>query len=452
MGKGARHAACEILMRIEREQSYADRLIDRELSSGRLLGPDRGLLTELVFGVLRRRGTLDYLIDSFSDRTVERLERPVAALLRLGLYQSFFLDRIPVSAAVNETVKLAKVFAPRAAGFVNAVLRRAGREREGIPWPDRDIDPAAFIAVRHSHPRWLVEQWIGQLGAAEAEALAGAMSEAPPLTIRANTLKTTRAELLKRLAAEDISAVPCEFSAAGVRVLSQIRPLSLPGFQEGLFTVQDESSQLAALFLSPLPGQRVLDLCAAPGGKATHIAQLMDNRGVLLACDRDGRKLHQIEETAGRLGISVIETRELDAAAPCASLARGDFDRILVDAPCTGLGVIRRNPEAKWRLTPQDQVRLALTQREIMANAAQWLAGGGILLYSTCSTSEEENEKVVDDFLSERDDFVVENLREEFPSYAGLFTDRGFFRGWPHRHGMDGFFAARLRKKVPGRV
>jgi 16S rRNA (cytosine967-C5)-methyltransferase len=447
MNKNARHVACEILMRIEREQSYADRLIDEELSSGRLQGPDRGLLTELVFGVLRRRGTLDFLIDAFSDRKVERLERPVAALLRLGLYQAFFLDRVPVSAAVNETVKLAKVFAPRAAGFVNAVLRRADRERESVPWPDRNADLASYLAARHSLPRWLSVQWVEQLGAAEAEALACAMSEPPPLTLRANTLKTTREGLLSLFAAEGLPAHPGDYSPTAVTVMSRVRPTSLPGFPEGLFTVQDESSQLAVSFLSPLPGQRVLDLCAAPGGKATHIAQLLENRGTLLACDRDGRKLRRIGETAERLGLTTIETRELDASSPDAPLARTSFDRVLVDAPCTGLGVIRRNPEAKWRLIPEDQGRLARTQRAILGTAADCLADDGILIYSTCSTSVEENEGVVDDFLSARGDFMVENLRDLFPRFADLFTDRGFFRSWPHRHTMDGFFAARLRKK-----
>ncbi len=445
--KNPRQVAFEILMSIEKEDSYADLLVDRELSSDAIQGPDRGLLTELVFGVLRRRGTLDHIIDSFASQKAAKLERVVVILLRLGLYQSFYLDRVPVSAAVNETVKLAKVFVPRASGFINAVLRRADRERETIPWPDREAAPAAFLAARYSEPRWLAEQWIKQLGLAEAEELAVAMVEPPPLTIRVNTLKISRDEYAGRLMTDGVAARLTDFSPVGIHILSPMHPTKVPGFQDGLFTVQDESSQLASLFLAPEPGQAVLDLCAAPGGKSTHLAQLMENRGTLLACDLDSRKLRRIEESAARLGVSLIETMSLDASRPLSALKNRKFNRILVDAPCTGLGVIRRNPEAKWRLTASDASRLAKLQGLILRNAADHLEIGGVLLYSTCSTSPEENEGVIDLFVSERQDFVVENLRDVFPRYASLCSERGFFRGWPHRGGMDGFCAARLVRK-----
>lgn len=442
-----RRAAFEILARIDRDQSFADLLIDRELSAGAFDARDRALLTELVLGVLRRRGTLDYLVDLFSSRRCAKLERGVLTLLRLGLYQMYFLERIPVSAAVNETVKLARVFAPRASGFVNAVLRRFDRERATVAWPDREADPAGYLAARHSQPRWLAEEWLRRFGLDEAEALAAAMSGHPPLTLRVNTLRTGRDELLRTFAADGVEAEASAWSPVGIHIRSSARPASLPGFREGLFTVQDESSQLASLFLAPLPGERVLDLCAAPGGKATHLAQLMENRGALLACDRDGRKLGRIEETAARLGLGIIDTKALDASLPLAPLGGERFDRILVDAPCSGLGVIRRNPESKWRLSPSDPSRLAALQGAILRHAADSLAAGGVLLYSTCSTSLEEDEAVVDDFVSERGDFVVEDLRVLFPDHAPLFTEQGMFRSWPHRHGMDGFFSARLKKQ-----
>ncbi len=445
--KNPRQSAFEILLHLEKETSFADALVDRELSSDALQGPDRGFLTELVFGVLRRRGTLDHLIDCCSTQKASKLERPVLILLRLGLYQMYYLDRVPVSAAVNETVNLAKRFAARAAGFINAVLRRADRERETLPWPDRESDPIGFLAARHSHPRWLVEQWSSQVGPADVEALAEAMSGSPSLTVRTNTLKFSRECLLEHLAERGVQAEPTAFSPFGIRILSPTYPPSLPGFQEGLFTVQDESSQLAALFLSPLPGETILDLCAAPGGKATHLAQLMENRGSILACDRDDRKLRLVREAAARLGISIIETRKLDASRPLTELGGRRYDRILLDAPCTGLGVLRRNPEAKWRLKPEDPARMAVLQGAILRNAAECLAEGGVLLYSTCSTSVEENEQLIDEFVSERNDFVVENLQRVFPELSCLFTERGFFRGWPHRHGMDAFTAVRLRKR-----
>jgi 16S rRNA (cytosine967-C5)-methyltransferase len=445
--KNPRQSAFEILLHLEKENSFADALVDRELSTDALQGPDRGFLTELVFGVLRRRGTLDYLIDCCSTQKSSKLERPVLILLRLGLYQMYFLDRVPVSAAVNETVNLAKRFAARASGFINAVLRRADRERETILWPDRESDPIGFLAARHSHPRWLLEQWSSQVGPADVEALAEAMSGLPSLTVRTNTLRISREGLLELLAERGVQAEPTVYSPFGIRILSPTYPPSLPGFSEGLFTVQDESSQLAGFFLSPIPGESILDLCAAPGGKATHLAQLMENRGSILACDRDDRKLRLVREAAARLGISLIETRKLDASRPLAELRGRRFDRILLDAPCTGLGVLRRNPEAKWRLTPADPARMALLQGSILRNAADCLADGGVLLYSTCSTSVEENEQLIDDFVSERNDFVVENLQRVFPELSCLFTEHGFFRGWPHRHGMDAFTAVRLRKR-----
>ncbi len=442
-----RQAALEILLRIDREQSYADLLIDQELSKGVLLGPDRGLLTELVFGVLRRRGSLDHIIDAFASQKSSKLERAVLVLLRLGLYQALFLDRIPVSAAVNETVKLAKAAAPHAAGFINAVLRRADRERQTIPWPDRDTATVAFLAARYSQPRWLVEQWLTQLPPHEVEQLAAATLEPPALTLRVNTLKISREALLEQLRDSGIASRCTDYAPTGIHILAPVHPTQLPGFAEGLFTVQDESSQLASLLLAPSPGQRVLDLCAAPGGKAAHLALLMKNNGTVLACDKDTRKLPRITETAARLGITTIDTMVIDGSQPITTLANQAFDRILVDAPCTGLGVIRRNPEAKWRLTAADAGRLAQLQSAILRNAAALLTPDGVLLYSTCSTSREENEAVVDDFLSQHPDFVIEDLRALFPDYGALFTGDGMFRAWPHRHGMDGFFAARLKKK-----
>ena len=442
-----RRAAYEILQRIDKEHCHADSLIDRELSAGALRGPDRGLLTELVFGVLRRQETLDHIINQFSSQRTAKLERAVLVLLRLGLYQSFFLDRIPVSAAVNETVNLAKTFSPRASGFINAVLRRADRERDLISWPDSTGTPAEYLSVYYSHPKWLVEEWMRQLGREGAEALAKSMAEVPPLTFRTNTLRTTREKLLDRLVEEGVRSEACRFSPDGIHVLSHVNPASLPGFRDGFFTVQDESSQLASILLAPEPGDSVLDTCAAPGGKSTHMAQLMGNSGSVLACDSYSGKLRLIGETAERLGISIIETCTLDAAGSQHALGARVFDRVLVDAPCSGLGVLRRNPEGKWRKTRADVLRLASLQKTILGNLAGRLKSGGVLLYSTCSTSVEENEGVIDDFLTARNDFVIEDLRGLFPNLSQLFTDRGFFRSWPHKHVMDGFFAARLRRK-----
>jgi len=444
MTSSSRHAAYLTLLRIEKERSYADILINRELQEGGLSGPDRGLYTELVYGTLRRQGTLDHIIGRFSKTPPARLERAVVLLLRLGLYQIFFLDRIPVSAAVNETVNLAKQYAAKAAGFINAVLRNADRGRNSISYPDPEKEPAAFLAASHSHPLWIVEGWLQQLGFAEAAELAAALSAPPPFTIRVNRLKIERDALHERLQTEGVAAVPCRYAPDGLTVTSSISLPHLQCFAEGLFSVQDEASQLTALLLAPLPGDAILDLCAAPGGKATYLAEVTGDRCTLVACDRNPRKLALIREGTERLGIASITPTLLDATKPLERLQCGLFDRILVDAPCSGLGVIHRNPEGKWWKVPADPARLAVTQRALLSNAAARLKPGGILVYSTCSTSLEENEQVIDNFLNDHPAFVIEPVSRVLPQTAAMETAAGFFRSWPHRHGMDGFFAARL--------
>jgi 16S rRNA (cytosine967-C5)-methyltransferase len=362
----------------------------------------------------------------------------------------FFLDRIPVSAAVNEAVNLAKQYVPRASGFINAVLRSADRGRDSISYPNPDKEPAAWIAARHSHPLWIVERWLEQLGFAEATKLAAAMSAPPPFTVRTNRLKISREALIERLQAEGVSAVPCSHAPDGLTITSSISLYSLKSFSEGLFAVQDEASQLAALLLSPLPGDFILDLCAAPGGKATYLAELTGDNCTLVACDRNPRKLALIREVLERLGIRSISTTLLDATRPLDKLRPELFDRILVDAPCSGLGVIHRNPEGKWWKEPTDPVRLATAQRAILAHAADKLKPGGVMVYSTCSTSQEENEHVIDNFVKLHSDFMVEAVGKVLPQIQSMNTEQGYFRSWPHRHGMDGFFAARLIKTKQG--
>jgi 16S rRNA (cytosine967-C5)-methyltransferase len=445
--KNPRRAAFEILLRIEKERSFADILIDQELSRDLIKGADRGLLTELVYGVLRRQGTLDHIMGQFSKQRPEKLELTVRLLLRLGLYQSFFLDRIPISAAVNETVNLAKEIVPRAAGFVNAVLRSADRGRDTIGYPDREVEPAHYLATRYSHPEWLAALWCRQLGIDEAEALAAAMAEPPPLTVRANTLRISREALLERLGEEGATGTPTAWSPDGIRLEHLGTVSRLASFKDGLFTVQDESSQLAPLFLGPQPGDRVLDACAAPGGKTTQLAQLMGDRGEILACDVNHKKLRLIKETCDRLGITAVRTFTMDATAPSNAVQEVRFNRILVDAPCSGLGVLRRNPEGKWWKTAADLRLLAVTQLAILENLQGYLAPDGTLLYATCSTTLDENEAVIDAFLARHPEYRVEDLRELYPQFAPLCTERGFFRSWPQRDGMDGFFAARLTRK-----
>lgn len=440
-----RQAACETLLRIKNEGGFADRLIDRELDDGALSGPDRGLYAELVFGVLRRQGTLDFILKNLLEKPLAELDPAALVILRIGLYQLTSLDRIPESAAVNESVNLAKLITPRTSGLINAVLRNFLRRRDSIIFPDLAAHPAAAIAARHSQPEWLVEQWLDQLGVQEAERAAEALSRQPPLTVRVNNLRTSRDELLSEFQQQGIEAAPCRFSPDGIIVTARQTVSSLPGFEAGHFAVQDEASQLAVLLLGAEAGERIWDACSAPGGKACYLGGQMDDRGALLATDISRSKLTLVQESARRLGLTCISTAVADLHQP-GTLPEGLFDRILLDAPCSGLGVIRRNPEAKWRLFSGDITRLATVQKTLLKNAAARLKTGGTLLYSTCSTSEAENELVVEDFLAHHPSFALENLNELFPQWSDLFAFYGMFRVWPHRHGMDGFFAARLKK------
>lgn len=440
-----RQAACETLQRISKQGGFADRLIDSELAGGVLSGPDRGLFAELVYGVLRRQGTLDHILVQLLEKPLKELDPQALVILRVGLYQLTCLDRIPDSAAVNESVNLAKQIAPRTSGLVNAILRNYLRRRDSITFPDPVAEPVASIAARHSQPEWLAEHWLVQLGGEEANRLAEASSRQPPLTLRVNKLRTTRAELLQEFEKQGIQAVPCRFSPDGIVLAGRHAIISLPGYEAGLFAVQDEASQLAGLLLGAGPGEQIWDACAAPGGKACHLAQQMDDRGELIATDISRSKLTIVQENARRLGASCLSTSVADLHQTD-TLPDGLFDRILLDAPCSGLGVIRRNPEAKWRLTYADITRLAAVQKTLLKNTASKLKPGGTLLYSTCSTSVEENEEVVEDFLLHHPDFMLENLNEQFPAWKELFEFYGMFRSWPHRHEMDGFFAARIKR------
>jgi len=438
-----RLVAYQTLSRIEKEHSHADILLDHLLSRGDVPERDRPLLTELVYGTLRRQGTLDWVIDHSGQRA-DRLERPLLTTLRLGVYQLLFLDRIPPRAAIYETVELAKTVVPRGAGLVNALLRRVDRERDRLPWPPQD-DLAGHISIVYGHPRWIVEGWIQQLGGDGAIDCARAMSLPPPVTLRVNTRRISREEAMGRLQTEGATGIrETPFSPVGVAV-DRLPPLrDLPSFREGLVSVQDESSQMAVILLDPRPGETILDACAAPGGKTTMIAELTGDQGRVIALDRHPRKCSLISETARRLGMTSIETVTADATTwspPAGTL----FDRVLVDAPCSGLGVIRRHPEGKWWKTPEDLPRLSRLQETILARVSRFVRPGGVLVYSTCSTNPDENERVIERFLATASDYSIEYPKS--PPFPRFRVDPGMFRSWPHRDGMDGFSAVRLRRQ-----
>jgi 16S rRNA (cytosine967-C5)-methyltransferase len=437
----ARDVAARVLERVETDASFADSALDAELTSRRLEPRDAALATELVYGALRWQGYLDWILAPHSRRRLPSLDPRVRVLLRMTAYQIAFLERVPAFAAVNDAVTLAPR-SPGVSAFVNAVLRsfarRGAREREPAP-PRNPIDA---LAARCSFPTWIVERWVVRYGRDEAESLMRALNERPPLTLRANRLRITRDELGRRLADEDgLDSRPTRLAPEGLVVGPGGAPGEWRAFVDGGFAVQDEASMLIARLLAPEPGATVADVCAAPGTKTTHLAELMDNRGRILAFDREPTRLARVGEAAARLGISIIDARE----GPVESLAK-DFqaacDGVLVDAPCSNLGVLRRNPEVKWRRQPSDIALASQRQREILGSAAAMVRPGGRLVYATCSLEPEENDDVARAFLAAKPEFRLDPP-DDFP----LPLDAGgWLRCLPHRHGTDGFSAVRFRR------
>ena len=445
----ARSIAYDILIRVS-EGAFADLALDGELEKHpQLDSRDRGLATELVYGVLRHRRRLDFVLQSFCSKPLDRVDAGVLELLRLGCYQLLLLDRIPQRAAVYETVELARRRRmQRATGFINGILRAVIREGQGLTWPDAETEPLAYLETVLSLPDWLARRWLDDLGPEQAQALATAMLAPAPVCLRANTLRTDRARLQNDLARQDCLSEPTRFAAEGLRVLSGMSR-HLPGTKEGWWQKQDEASMLIAHLLNPQPGERILDACAAPGGKTTHMAALTHNLAGILAMDLHPQRLKLVEQGAKRLGCQGIETRAWDLTSPPTFLEAGSFHRILVDAPCSGLGVLRRNPEIRWRRRPEELAQLAQRQLAILRNVAPLVRPGGRLLYSLCTFGREETDDVCDAFLAACPEFEREDLRPGLPAgWRPLFDESGALRTWPHRHdGMDGFFAAAFRRR-----
>jgi 16S rRNA (cytosine967-C5)-methyltransferase len=438
----ARRAAFDILDRVESESAYASVLI-AQLSESGLSREDRALTQELVLGVLRWRGLLDYLIERYAKRPIARFDLKVLIALRMGLYQLRYLSRIPQSAAVNESVNLVKrARATSAAGLANAVLRSAARsidQRAG----EELTDPVERASIELSHPVWMLERWRGLRGDDETHALALANNSPATQTFRVNTIRFTVADALEQLAAEGVTTRESELAPGAFVVESGPGSSVARAAERGLIYIQDQASQLVSLLLDAKPGHRVLDLCAAPGSKSSHIAALTENTVHIVSCDVHPHRLGTLRAMCRRLGVTSIDAVALDAARalPFAESSI-KFDRVLVDAPCSGTGTLRGNPEIKWRLTLEDIENLAKLQLSLLQNASAAVAVGGRLLYSTCSLEREENEAVIREFLDGDAPFrVIE------PDVRGdLLTDDGFVRTFPHRHGSDGFFAAVLEK------
>lgn len=440
----SRVAAFDALLRVEADRAYASPLL-ASLQDSDLALADRALANEIVLGVLRWRLTLDYFAERYSQRSLERMDLPVLIALRMGIYQIRHLTRIPHSAAVDESVKLVKrAGLTSAAGLVNAVLRNAVRNADDVAGAGIE-DPLERASIEVSHPAWMLERWQRQFGANEATLLAMANNHAGRAAFRVNTLRASTDEALAALDAEGVKVAASKWVPGAFVVESGAPIAASAAARSGLVYLQDEASQLISRLVAPTPGERILDLCAAPGSKATHIAALAGDRCWVVACDLHPHRLGTLVNACKRLGVRAVEAVAADATLgiPVVDSAR-PFDRALVDAPCTGTGTLRQNPEIKWRLSPQDISRLSDLQFELLVTAADSIRGGGRLVYSTCSLEPEENEGVIGRFLARDGRFRV--ARPD--AAASLITDEGFVRTFPHRHGMDGFFAAVLESVV----
>ena len=445
----AREAALLILNKIEKEGAYANLETARVLSASAYPPLETALITELVYGVCRMRAACDHMLTQLLAKAPEKLPLPILLILRLGIYQLLFLQKIPPSAAVNEAVKLARKYGHAGtAALVNAVLRAFCRRRDELQFPAKEDDPALYLQTALSHPKWLADRLLENWTADETESFCRYNNASHGLSMRVNTLKTDRERLKQILAGEGMEAAESAFVPEGLILNRASSPEKLPAFQEGLFLAQDQSSMLAAHALAPAPGAKVLDICAAPGGKTTHLAQLMGNRGMIRALDKHPHKIALIEENCRRLGIDIVQAEVADAREAAGALA-GWADYLLLDAPCSGLGVLGRRADARWRKAPGDIAAMSALGRELLSAAAEMLAPGGVMVFSTCTVTREENQNNLTWFLQNRPDFALEPLTLPFapdPAQKEALA-RGFWQILPQREGIEGFFLARLRKR-----
>lgn len=418
-------------------------VLDARLRTGALSDEDRRLATELVYGVVRWRRRLDMIVNTLA-RKPGRISRRTRCLLRMGVYQLLLMDRIPPHAAVHETVSLAHRHHCEP-GFVNAILRAVAQSGDPVRYAERARHPIAFLTRRYSYPDWLVERWVEQHGVDDAEAICVANNHPAPLCLRSNSLRTSREGLIALLRDASVDASPGAYSDVAIYAMRLPTLTEYAPFVQGLFTVQDESSQLLTELLDPQPGEVVLDLCASPGGKTTHIAERMRDSGRIIANDIEESALSRIAENAARLGVKSLELRAQDGRCTFQDLM-GGADRVLVDSPCSGIGILRRHPDARWGKNDTHLATLRRLQLELLRNAARHVRDGGVLVYGVCTDTPEETESVLSAFLSENAEFQVEPASACVPSLpSDAVTESGAMLLSPHRHGTDGFYAARLR-------
>jgi 16S rRNA (cytosine967-C5)-methyltransferase len=442
-GLASRMAAVEILYRVDQESAYADVLLGGRLPD--FAPADRRLITRLVLGTLAWQRRLDFELPHLTGRKLAGIQPEALAIMRMGLFQLRFLDRIPQHAVVDTAVSLAKRIpaARKASGFVNAVMRRATRET--APMPPRESNEKSYLAVAYSHPRWMVERFVDWFGVENAERLMTANNDAAPNVIRLNLARGSRAEIIEKLT-EDGFEIGTSGRAPETIVLSGAPHFESRAYREGLFHAQSEASQMVVRMLAPRAGATVVDCAAAPGGKATHLAEMVGERGRVIAVDLNFNGLKNARDLARRLRHRNVEfvCADLTASMP---LAPSSLEYVLLDAPCTGLGTLREHPEIKWRLKPTDSARMAAIQSQMLDHAAALVRPGGATVYSVCSIAPEEGENVVDGFLASHDDFAIDSGMAGRDEFKDVIDARGFMKTRPDVGGLDGFFAARLIRR-----
>ena len=446
MTLSARHTAFNILKAVS-SGAYADVALQRYTSS-ELSQLDRNLVTELVYGTVRRQRTLDALITQFATKPAHKQPPELRWILQLGLYQLRYLTQMPQSAAIHSTVELAK--AVKLGGLskvVNGILRQYQRQSQTADPITLPSHPVQRLGIIHSYPDWIIQLWIQQLGESEAQLLCDWMSQAPTLDLRVNSLRTAVESVQTALHNQGIESQPIQGLPQGLRLQNKVGRLSdLPGFQEGHWMVQDASAQWVSHILDPQPGWTVLDLCAAPGGKTLHLGELMGGQGKIWACDPTASRLKRVQQN--------LERMEVDNVTPWQGDGRllpneiNELDAVLVDAPCSGLGTLHRHADARWRQTPESVAQLSQLQSELLNAAASRVKPGGRLVYATCTLHPAENEAVVNRFLAENDQWIPDPLTPEHPAAQFAATQPGQYKIWPHRDQMDGFFLARLTKRA----
>lgn len=435
----AREAAFLSLQKFERDGKYSNIELSASIEKYGLAGVEKAFYTALLYGVIERKLTLDYILSFFSDRKTGDIDRDVKTAIYLGLYQLFFMDKVPESAAVNESVSLLTRFYAKnnSEGFANAVLRAAVRERDKVVYPDKNTDFIKYLSVVYSVPEWICEKWTEELGAEKTESALAQMLSHPKLTLCVNTLAITRDAFIKKLADADIPCEPTKLSPRGVRMTENVPYDRLSAF-DGLFYVQDEASQICGEALGMNPGETLLDACACPGGKSFYSALRAENDGGIIACDLHKNKLSLVLSGAKKLGINIISVKEQNSSKYCEEFPL--FDRVLCDVPCSGLGVMAKKPEIRYKSESETE-KLPALQLSVLNNCAGYVKDGGTLVYSTCTLSRAENEDMAKQFLSENKDFSLQ------PFSVGTLVSDGICRILPQDYGTDGFFIAKFIKR-----